>query len=61
MLVEAFQNHVDESIIKFKCVCKDNERLSSKLFITNQKLLICKQNQDVAKTLFSKFEMGLVC
>ncbi len=44
-LVEAFQNF--------------HRWRNSRLFVTEQKFLICRQNYDVAKTLFSKFQMGL--
>lgn len=45
-LVQAFQNF--------------HRWRNSRLFVTEQKFLICRQNYDVTKTLFSKFQMGLV-
>ncbi len=38
--VEAFQILADEGIMEFEHVCKDNEQLNCRLFVTKQKLIV---------------------
>ncbi len=58
-LVKTFQTFATERIVEFECVCKDNEQLSNRLFVTKHKLIVYRQNCDATKFLLFKFSKGV--